>query len=72
MTYEALKHNGFDRPPHPPPNYRYSRKFAWIIYPGDEFQTERDSAIAIITEHHSKNPGAPSCVAALTQQAGTS
>ncbi len=69
MTYEALKHHGFDRPPHPPPNSSYSRKVAWITYPGDEFKTERDFAIALITQHHSKNPGAPSSVSASTQQA---
>ncbi len=26
MTYETLKHHGFDRPPYLPPNSRYSRK----------------------------------------------
>ena len=36
MTCEALTHHGFDVSPHPPLNSRYSRKFAWIIYPGDE------------------------------------
>ncbi len=71
-TYEALKHHGFDRPPRPPPNSRYSRKVACIIHPDDEFKTERESAIALITQHHSKNSGAPSPVAASTQQAGTS
>ncbi len=51
------------------PNLRYSRKVAWIIYPGDEFKTKRDSAIALITQHHLKNPCAPSSAAASTQQA---
>ena len=67
MAYETLKHHEFGRPPQPPPNSRYSRKIAWIIYPGDEFKTERDSAIAQITQHHSNNPSAPSSVAASTQ-----
>ncbi len=72
ITYEELKHHGFDGPPRPLPNSRYSRKVAWIIYPGVEFKTECKSAVALIAQHHSKNPVAPSSVAALTQQAGTS
>ncbi len=72
MTYEALKHHRFDRPPRTPPNSHYSSKIARITYPGDEFKTERDSAIALITQHHSKNPDASSFITASTQQAGTS
>ncbi len=72
MTYEALKHHGFDKPPRPPSNSRYSRKVAWTIYPGDEFKAERESAIALVTQHYSKNIGAPSRGAASTQQVGTS
>ncbi len=34
-TYDAVKHRGFDRPPRPPPNSRYSRKAAWITNPSD-------------------------------------
>ncbi len=34
MMYKALKHHGFYGSPHPPPNSRYSRKVARIIYPG--------------------------------------
>ncbi len=71
MTYETLKHHGFDRPRRPPPKFYYSRKVAWIIYPGDESKTERDSDIALITQHHSNNPGAPSSAATSAQQAGT-
>ncbi len=72
MTYEAFKHSGFDRPPRPPPNSRYSRKVLWVIYLGDEFKTERVSAIALITQHHSNNPGAPSSVVGSTHEAGAS
>ncbi len=45
VTYKASNHHGFDRPLHRPPNSRYSRTVAWIIYPGDESKTEHDSAI---------------------------
>ena len=31
MTYEALKHHGFDRPRRLPLNSRYLRKVAWLI-----------------------------------------
>ena len=55
ITFELLKHHGFDRPPNPPSNYRYSRKVAWIIYPGDEFQTQRELAATLITQHHSRS-----------------
>ncbi len=68
MNYEALKHHGFNRLPQPPPFSHFSRKFAWIIYPGDEFKTECEFAIAPITQHHSKNLGEPFSVAASTQQ----
>ncbi len=71
-TYEALKHHGFDRPPHSPLNSCYSRKLAWIIYPGDLLKTERDVAIALITLHHSSNPCASSFSAASTTQIGPS
>ncbi len=70
MTYEALKHHGFDRPRRPPPNSRYLRKVAWLVYPGNEFKAESDFFIALITQNHSNNPGALSSVAASTQQAG--
>ncbi len=72
MMYKALKHHGFDRPPHPAPNSRYSRKVAWIIYPGVEFETEHDSAIALITKQNSKKCCALLSVATSTQQVGTS
>ncbi len=72
ITHEALKHHGFDRPPRPPPNYSYSPKVASIIYPSDEFKSERESAIALITQYHSKNPTAPSPAAASTPQSGPS
>ena len=72
MTYEALKHHGFDRPPRPPSNSCYSRSVTCIIYPGDEFKTELESATDLIIQHHSKIPVAPSFVAASAQQAWTS
>ena len=68
MTHESLKRHGFDRPPHPPLNSRYSRKVAWIICRGDEFKTE----LALITQHHSKNLGAPCSAAASTQKTAPS
>ncbi len=72
MTYEALKQHGFDRPPHTPPNSRYSWKIAWIIYPGDDFKTERDFATVPIAQHRSKSPGAKSSTVPSTPQAGPS
>ncbi len=71
-TCEALKHHKFDRLLHPPANSRHSHKVSWMIYPGLDFKTEHDSAIDLITEHHSKNPGTLSSTAASTPQAGPS
>ncbi len=48
MAYEALKNHRFEGHLHPPPTSRYFRKVAWIIYAGDEFKAECDSAIALI------------------------
>ncbi len=72
MTYEALKHHEFDRHPHPPANSRLSSRVTCIIYPGNKFKAERELAFALILQHHSKNPGAPSSDAASTQQPGPS
>ncbi len=54
MTCEALKHHEFDKTAHPPPNSCLFRKIAWIIHPGYEFNTERESSIAFITQSHSE------------------
>ncbi len=70
MTYEALKQHRFDRPLHTPHNSRYSWKIAWIIYPGDDFETERDFATVPIAQHRSKSPGANSSTVPSTPQAG--
>ncbi len=64
MTYEASKHHGFDRSFHPPLNSRYPCKAASIIYPVNEFETESDSSIVLISLHNSNNPGAPSTATA--------
>ncbi len=72
MTYEVLTHHGFEKPPHPPPNLCYSRKVMWLIYPGDQSKTERDSFCALISQHHSKNPGTASSSAVSTPQSGPS
>ena len=72
VTYEVLKHQGFDRLPYPSPNSRYSRKAVWIIYPSDEVETESSSTIALIPQHLSNNLSAPSSAASSTTQAGPS
>ena len=72
MTSEALKHHELDRLPKQLLNSRYFGIFACLIYTADEFKTERDSTIALITEYHSKNLRAPSFAAASIQRAAPS
>ena len=72
LTYGALKHCGFDRLLHPLPNSCYSREIVWVVYPGDEFMTEWDSAVALIAHYHSRKTGATSSATASIAQAGPS
>ncbi len=66
----ALMQHLFERPSHPPPNSRYSLTAALPIFPGNGSKTEHDPAIALIAQHHSKNPGSPCSAVASIAQAG--